>query len=252
MTVFEYHHAGNSEAQQKAALAYLLAQSSVGKARAGVLVGLAVSQETTASKNVSVAAGAGAAQSAVIDGASVIINDTATVVDVLNANPMGGLPRNDLIVLDAATRSLRVIVGTPNAVPTDPTVPATATRLARVRNAAGATTVPASAIDDLRSFTSVGGGPYAMATGRYSHTSTIVPNSAVGPFPQTFPAGRFSVPPNLTFGIVDGSRLVAYATSVTKDGFNLYLRNVSASDSPGGVDVAAWQAVQMTPVSADG
>ena len=153
MTVFEYHAAGNSEAQQKEALAYLLAQSSVGKAATGVLSGLAVAQTTTASGSVTVAAGAGVAQAAVLDGASVVVNDTQVTLDVLGANPVGGVARNDIIALDAASRSLLVLVGTPNAVPTDPTVPATAVRLARLRHAGSATTIPSSAIDDLRTFT---------------------------------------------------------------------------------------------------
>lgn len=153
MTVFEYHHAGNSEAQQKAAVAYLLAQSSVGKAATGVLSGLAVAQTSTASGSVTVAAGAGVAQSAVIDGASVLVNDTQVTLDVLGPNPVGGLPRNDMVVLDRATSSVRAIIGTPNAVPTDPTVPASAVPLARLRHAASATTIPSSKIDDLRTFT---------------------------------------------------------------------------------------------------
>jgi hypothetical protein len=153
MSVFEYHKAGNSEAQQKAALAYLLAQSSTGKATTGVLSGLTVAQETTASGKVVVAAGAAVAQSAVIDGASMLVNDTQTVLDVLGPNPVGGLPRNDIVVLDRATTGLRVITGTPNAVPTDPTVPATAVPLARLRHAASATTIPTSVIDDLRTYT---------------------------------------------------------------------------------------------------
>jgi hypothetical protein len=52
-------------------------------------------------------------------------------------------------------------VGTPNAVPTDPSVPATAVPLARLRHAASATTVPASKIDDLREYTSLFGAPGA-------------------------------------------------------------------------------------------
>jgi hypothetical protein len=74
---------------------------------------------------------------------------------------MGGVPRNDLIVFDTATVSsgtggVRAITGTPNAVPTDPAVPATAVALARLRHAASATTVPTAKIDDLRAYTGLG------------------------------------------------------------------------------------------------
>jgi hypothetical protein len=70
---------------------------------------------------------------------------------------MGSVPRNDIVVADRATGSIRVIVGTANVTPTDPSVPTSAIKLARIRNAANATTVPSSAIDDLRVFTRVAG-----------------------------------------------------------------------------------------------
>jgi hypothetical protein len=63
---------------------------------------------------------------------------------------MGATPRNDIIVFDSATTSIRAIIGTPNATPADPTVPTTAIPLARIRNLASATTIPAGQIDDLR------------------------------------------------------------------------------------------------------
>jgi hypothetical protein len=162
VTEFIRDKAGADEASQKKALAYLFAQDSTGLATDGVLTGLAVSQQTTASASVNVAAGAGVVQDSAGSGASMVVNDTQLALDVLTANPMGGTPRNDLIVFDSATVSagtggLRVIVGTPNAVPTDPTVPATALKLARIRNLASATTVPAAQIDDLRTFTSLFG-----------------------------------------------------------------------------------------------
>lgn len=155
MSQFELHNAGNTEAQQKEALAYLLAQSSTGKAATGVLTGLGVAQTTTASGSVVVSAGAGVAQAAVLDGASVLVNDSDLSLDVLTANPMGATPRNDIVVFDAATTSVRAIIGTPSATPTDPTVPTSAIPLARLRNAASATTIPTSAIDDLRTYTSL-------------------------------------------------------------------------------------------------
>lgn len=159
MSQYEYHNAGNTEAQQKEALAYLLAQVSTGKAATGVLSGLAVAQTTTASGSVQVAAGAGVVQAAVLDGASELVNDSTATIDVFTANPMSSLPRKDIIVFDQATlpSGLRVVVGTPNATPADPTVPTSAIPLARLTHAASATTIPTSAITDLRTFTSVFG-----------------------------------------------------------------------------------------------
>jgi hypothetical protein len=158
MTQFQYLNEGNSEAQDKLAEAYLFAQSSEGIAVTGVISGLAVAQTTTASGSVTVGAGAGIVQSSRLNGADRLVNDTDYTLDVLGANPMGGVPRNDIVVFDQATlpNAIRVIVGTPNAVPTDPTVPGTAIPLARLRQAASATTVPSSVIDDLRATTGLG------------------------------------------------------------------------------------------------
>ena len=246
MPEFKVARRGESEAEFRQFLAYLFSGP-------GVLSGLAVAQTTTASASVTVGAGLANVVRSTLAGSEPLINNAAKTLDVLTANPLGGVPRNDIVVFDADTSTIRAIIGTPNATPTDPTVPASAVRLARLRHVtANAGTIPSSAIDDLRPWARVGGGPFASCAGSYTHTATIVPNSIAGPFPQTFPAGRFTVAPSVTFGITEGSRLTAYATSVTKDGFNLYLRNVSASDSPGGVDIANWQAVQMTPTTANG
>ena len=162
MTQFIRDKAAASEAQQKKALSFLFAQDSTGLASDGVLAGLVVSQTATASASVTVAAGACVVQDSVGNGASMPVSDTQETLDVLTANPMGGTPRNDIVVFDSATVSggtggLRVIIGTPNAVPTDPTVPTTAVKLARIRNAASATTVPSSAIDNLIVSTSLFG-----------------------------------------------------------------------------------------------
>lgn len=150
MSEFEFHNQANDEAQQKKSTAFLFKQDSVGLATDGVLTGLGVTQTGTASANVLVASGAGVVQDTVGNGASLMVNDTQKTLDVLTANPMGGTPRNDIVAFDSATTSIRVIVGTPNAVPTDPTVPNTAFPLARLRHAASATTVPTAKIDDLR------------------------------------------------------------------------------------------------------
>jgi hypothetical protein len=158
VTEFILHKAGNTEAQQKKAMAFLLSQASAGLAATGVLTGLGVTQTGTASADVLVAAGSGVSQDTVGNGASVLVNDTQKTLDILTANPMGATPRNDIVVFDSATTSISNIVGTPNAVPTDPTVPSTAIPLARLRHAASATTVPTAKIDSLITKTSLFGG----------------------------------------------------------------------------------------------
>jgi hypothetical protein len=108
-----------------------------------------VTQTATASSAVLVGAGAGNSQDTVGNGAAIMVNDTQKTLDILTANPMGGTPRNDIVVFDSATTSIRAIIGTPNAIPTDPTVPTTAIPLARIRNLASATTIPTAQIDSL-------------------------------------------------------------------------------------------------------
>ena len=155
MAVFLYGAAGNTEAQQLQAQSFLFEQATVGKANTGVLKGLEVSQTTTASGSVEVGAGAAIAQASTLAGTGPMGDVSATTLDVFTSNPMGGVPRNDIVVIDRATKSIRVIVGTPNAVPTDPTVPTTAVALARLRHAASATTIPSAKIEDLRVFTNL-------------------------------------------------------------------------------------------------
>lgn len=155
MSEFQYLDGGNDEAQDRLATSFLFAQDSTGLVTDGVLTGLAVAQTGTASASVLIAAGAGIVQDTVLNGVALMVNDTQKTLDVLTAWPMGGTPRNDLVVFDSATKTIRPIQGTPNAVPTDPAVPSTAFPLARLRHAASATTVPTSAIDDLRTFTTL-------------------------------------------------------------------------------------------------
>ena len=151
----EYHNGGNSEANEKQGLAALFAQSATpGVATTGVLYGLAVSQTTTASGSVQISQGAGVVQASFTDGASLLTNPDPTL-DVLTANPVGSLGRNDIVVFDALTAKVSVVVGTPNAAPTDPTVPATSLKLARLRHAANATSIPTAKVDDLRVYTSL-------------------------------------------------------------------------------------------------
>lgn len=148
MAEFEYHNAGNSEAQQKEAFAHLLSSSTT-LANTGVLDGLVVVQNTSADGNVLISFGAAIVQSSILTGASLLANDTAKTLNIFTANPMGGLPRNDIVVFDQITASIIALIGTPNASPTDPTVPATSVALARLRHAASATTIPTAKIDSL-------------------------------------------------------------------------------------------------------
>jgi hypothetical protein len=146
---YEYHNAGNSEAQEKVALSRLFAQAVSGLAATGVLGGLVVIQTTTASGSVVITAGAAVVHSSMTAGASLLVCDSNKTLDIFTANPMGGLPRNDIVVFDSLTASLIAIIGVPNATPTDPTVPNTAIALARLRNLASATTIPTAQIDTL-------------------------------------------------------------------------------------------------------
>jgi len=150
MATYEYHNAGNSEAQEKVALSRLFAPDPDGvRAATGVLGGLVVSQTATASGSVHIVSGSAVVHPTMYVGASLLVNDSGMDLDIFTTNPMGGLPRNDIVVFDSLTASIAVIVGTPNATPTDPTVPATAVALARLRHAASATTIPTAKIDPL-------------------------------------------------------------------------------------------------------
>jgi len=145
---FVYDGAGNSEQQQREALSHLFMPSGT-ITRPGVVDGLDVFQTITASGSVFIFAGAALVQSSVLDGAHLLVNDTDLTLDIFTANPMGGLPRNDIIVFDSVTATIAVIVGVPLAIPADPTVPATALALARLRHAASATTIPNAKIDAI-------------------------------------------------------------------------------------------------------
>lgn len=160
--------AGMGEAQLKQLFAGMFTvTSSPLTAHTGVLgsSGLTVRQTTTASASVTVDSGVALSMGSALAGVTPLVSDQVETLDVLDANPLGGVPRNDIVVFDpgtvvAGSGGLRVIMGDPNAVPTDPTVPSTAVPLARLRLDPGvsATTVPNSQIDDLRPFTSMRGG----------------------------------------------------------------------------------------------
>jgi len=148
---FQYLDGGNSEVQDMQAEAYLYASSgTTGIAATGVIEGLVVTQTSTASGSVLIAAGACVNQASLGQGASRLINPSQKTLDIFTANPVGGLPRNDIVVFDSVTKLITVIVGTPNATPTDPTVPATADALARLRNLASVTAIDTAHIDQLQ------------------------------------------------------------------------------------------------------
>ena len=142
MAEFEYLRAGNSEATEKKALNALFDPAS------GVLSGLVVTQTSTASGSVLITSGSALVHPSAVS-ASLLGNDTSKTLDVFTANPVGGLPRNDIVEFDQITATIIVHVGVPNATPTDPTVPATSVALARLRHLASATTIPTAQIDDL-------------------------------------------------------------------------------------------------------
>ena len=160
MTVFRVGKQGMTESQFRQFLTQIFVLGAAGNARNGVLggTGLGVTQTATASTSVQVDVGMAVMQASNLAGAYPMGNDTLTSVNVLGPNPVGGTPRNDIVVIDSVTESLRVLTGTPNASPTDPTVPDTAVALARLRHSAGAVNVPSAAIDDLRVWTTMRGG----------------------------------------------------------------------------------------------
>jgi len=245
MTQFIYHKAGNTEAQQKQALAFLLQQDSPGLASDGVLSGLGVSQTATASASVVVAAGSGASQDTVLNGASMLVLDSPFTLDVLGANPVGGLPRNDVVVFDAATVSsgaggVRVLTGVPNASPTDPTVPATAVPLARLRHAASATTVPAAKIDDLRAFTHLNDGRSASKASKRFHWSayTTAATDSGGYVTVTHGAGFTPTAVLVTAADTTFASKHAYA-ALTCDTFTSTTFRLRAVDPAAGAGIAS-------------
>lgn len=73
--------------------------------------------------------------------------------------------------------------------------------------------------------------------------------SSLGPYAQTFPAGKYSVPPVVVPGS-DQTRLSLAASDVTKDGFNLYISNWTDASVPQAR--IRWTVTQMTATSAAG
>lgn len=184
MSEFKYYAAGEDESKAKQFDAYLWKQQlggAPGFAVQGVVAGLGVTQTTTASGSIVVGAGLGIYQGTITTGVDRLNNNSDKTIDVLGASPMGALPRNDIVVFNPATASTSVLVGTPNASPTDPSY-AGMLPLARIRNAASATTIPTSAIDDLRVFTTlnVPDSPKWQSWSATSYTNTASETLAVG------------------------------------------------------------------------
>ena len=185
MSEFEWQHAGNTEAQQKLGASYLFEQATTGTASTGVLKGLTVAQTATASGSVLVAVGAGVVQASGLVGASLLVNDTQKTLDIFTSNPVGGLPRNDIVVFDRAV-GIRSITGSANAVPSDPTIPTDVIPLARLRHAASASTIPTSKIDSLIVTTSVAG--TRLSAVRTLGSSSVTTNSGTETTVLTAPA----------------------------------------------------------------
>ena len=156
MSEFKAGVTGESESQWRQGESYLYAQSAPGVAVTGVLSGLGVAQTATASASIIVGLGAAVVQTSLTTGVSKLVSNADKTIDVLTGSPVGGLPRNDLVIFNGDTASVEVVIGTPNASPTDPT-PSTTNhvKLARIRHAANATSIPTAKIDDLRVYTTL-------------------------------------------------------------------------------------------------
>jgi hypothetical protein len=209
MTEFQYLNGLNSEVQDKQAEAYLYASSgTTGIAATGVIEGLVVRQTSTASGSALIDAGACLNQASLGQGADRLINPSQKTLDIFTANPVGGLPRNDIVVFDSVTKLIAVIVGAPNATPTDPTVPATSVALARLRHAASATTIPTAKIDTLIVATSLRGAPSDRARGS-------VVNATLGSTGNCIVAHNLGVVPTIVITSVNGSATSAERTMRT-------------------------------------
>ena len=211
--------------------AYLYASSgTTGIAATGVIEGLVVTQTSTASGSVLIAAGACINQASLGQGGSRLINPSQKTLDIFTANPVGGLPRNDIVVFDSVTKLISVIVGTPNATPTDPTVPATSVALARLRHAASATTIPTAKIDNLIVATTLRGIPAAMVAVSAQQTT----NSASFYNPNTV----LLVAPSITGDGVKKFKITANFYAITNTGTgDVY--EVGIMDATAGTNLAA-------------
>lgn len=102
------------------------------------------------------------------------------------------------------------------------------------------------------------GQPFAMAAGSVTFPpSTINPNASAPPQTFSFPAGRFTVNPIVSFnifGLAGGTvGMEPRLSGVSTTGGTMYLTNVSGSArTNAGNLIVWWTAIQMTPSSAEG
>jgi hypothetical protein len=241
---FQFLAAGSSEAQNKLASSFLFAQSSVGVARTGILSGLSVTQTPTASGSVHVGAGAATVQASLTAGVSLLVNDTTKTLNVFTSNPVGAIARYDIVVFDSATKTIRTIVGTPNANPVDPTIPATVVALARLRHPANATTIVNGSIDDLRAYTRLA--PAAVNRGGewMQARSDVVSTGALGEatinFPDPFTTLVKSVVVSVeSFGTIGAAQNYEFnPTSLTS--FKVLVRNLDGTPAIGATARVSW------------
>lgn len=231
---FQYLDGGNSEIQDMQAEAYLYAPSgTVGVAATGVIDGLVVTQTSTASGSVLIGSGACINQASLGQGGSRLINPSQKTLDVFTANPVGGLPRNDIVVFDSVTKLILALIGTPNATPTDPTVPATSVALSRLRHAASATTIPTAKIDPLIVATTLRGvGDLPVHVHKSPTTGGALPYTASGSTVATpSGGGNIALPYGVTFTtapwplVSSGSSAIicaGFATDASNGGVTLY------------------------------
>ena len=242
---------GNTEAAFKQMYAYLWSGSQTGDVVDGVIdhvgnaLALRVTQTATASASVDVYRGLAVVQDSLLNGATPLLSDTTKTLDILTANPMGALPRNDIVAFDAATTSIRNILGTANASPTDPTVPATAVPLARLRHAANATTVPAASIDDLRVITRLAG-TFVKTSEAAAGSATLASTAAATTrsVAITFPAGRFTAAPKVMVqnpANFFADPLLIWVTAISATGATINAYRNATAWGPATVD---WIAVQ--------
>ena len=95
-------------------------------------------------------------------------------------------------------------------------------------------------------------GAYAEAAGIATYASAIAPGAGSSPnLSITFPAGRFTQPPIVTFSITATQLNAAFNGPITTSGFGVRLYNWSTVSSTAGTQVH-WHAVQMSSTSAAG
>lgn len=214
--------AGTTEDQLQQFFAYLFAQASTGTATTGVLAGLSVVQTATASGSVLVNIGMAVAQSSLTAGADPLLNNSQKTIDVLGANPMGSVARNDLIVFNPASAAVELVVGIPNVTPDDPTAPTGSVPLARLAHTASATTVPTSRITDLRVFTRLNTNVPTVLTGTAVLTGDATNQRYLDvTFPTAFPSTPTILLQSLTGMTSSGTTQSVWPSGESSTGFRV-------------------------------